>query len=115
MSLSVAAASSKLGKGSEARGRLTGTGSMEIHGALAGEIDWKGLLLVATDGTLVADGRAETLDVRGMLEGRLEVSEEVFVRRGARWSGGCATPSMSTEPGSWMEGEFGVRPPEMSG
>ena len=112
MSDSEATANSKLGKGSEARGRLSGSGSMEIHGALGGEVDWQGLLLIGVDGRLVADGRVGTLDLRGILEGRLDVTEEVLVRRGARWAGGCATPSMSTEAGAWIEGEFRVRPPE---
>lgn len=112
MSESVAAVNSKLGKGSEARGRLSGSGSMEIHGALGGEVDWEGLLLIGCEGRLVADGRVRTLDLRGILEGRVDATEEVFVRRGARWAGGCVTPSMSTEAGAWIEGEFRVRPPE---
>jgi len=72
MSESVTTANSKLGKGSEARGRLSGSGSIEIHGALGGEVDWQGLLLIGVDGRLAADGRVGTLDLRGILEGRLD-------------------------------------------
>ncbi len=108
---SAAAASSKLGKGSRARGRLTGTGSVELLGELTGEVDWSGLVVLGPDARLVADGRVESLDVSGVLEGRIVASGEVFVRRGARWVGGCVAPTMSTEAGAWIEGEFRVRPP----
>jgi len=71
-------------------------------------------VLIGSEGRLVADGRIGSLDLRGSLEGRLDVAEEVTVRRGARWAGGCATPSMTTEAGAWIEGEFRVRPPDAS-
>jgi cytoskeletal protein CcmA (bactofilin family) len=110
MSDSSAAASSKLGKGSKASGRLVGSGSVELLGELTGEVDWTGLVVIGPDARLVADARVESLDLSGVLEGRVVASVEVFVRRGSRWIGGCVAPVMSTEAGAWVEGEFRVRP-----
>ena len=109
MSVSEASGSSKIGSGSEARGRLTGEGAIELHGTLTGEVEWKGLVVIGSKARLVGDGRVESLELHGVLEGRVVASGHVTVRRGARWVGGCIAPSMSTEPGAWIEGEFRVR------
>jgi cytoskeletal protein CcmA (bactofilin family) len=110
MSASGEAGRSKIGTGSEARGRLTGEGAFELHGTLTGEVEWKGLVVIGSAARLVGDGRVDSLELHGALDGRIVASGEVAVRRGARWVGGCITPSMSTEPGAWVEGEFRVSP-----
>lgn len=102
---------SRLGEGSEARGRLRGAGAIDVHGVLRGEIDWKGKVVVGPRGLLEADGRVESLELRGALEGRVEIEREAFVRRGARWSGAGVAPALTTEAGCWLTGEFRVVPP----
>jgi len=101
---------SKLGAGSEARGRLSGSGIIELHGYLVGEVDWAGPLLVGSEAKLEASGRIKRVEVLGVIHGHLEVEEEALVRQGACWSGGCSTPIMATEAGSWLDGVFSVRP-----
>jgi cytoskeletal protein CcmA (bactofilin family) len=101
---------SRFGKGSKAEGRLTGTGSLEVCGELRGSLDWSGRLLVAEGGDLTVSGRVEAIEVRGLIQGEIEVDREAFVYRGARWTGGASVPSMTTEAGAWLDGTFRVRP-----
>ena len=101
---------SRLGEGAEANGRLSGSGSVEILGFLSGEVDWSGLIVVGPEGKLEASGKVRSIELFGVVHGRLDVEQEVLVREGARWSGGCSAPSMTTEAGAWIEGEFKVRP-----
>lgn len=103
---------SRLGKGSDGRGRLSGSGRVEIEGRITGRVDWSGLLVIGPDGLLEANGRVHTLEVRGVFQGGVEVEQEVIVRDGAQWWGGCAAPAMVTEAGAWFEGEFRIRPAE---
>ncbi len=101
---------SRLGAGSQARGRLSGSGIIELHGHLEGEVDWAGPLLVGSEAKLEANGRIKRVEVFGVIHGHLEVEQEALVREGACWSGGCTTPIMATEAGSWLDGVFSVRP-----
>jgi len=106
------ATESRLGRDSKARGRLSGSGNLEINGSMTGEIDWSGRLTVGENGRLEVSGKVDALELRGHLEGHIEVATEAVVRSGARWTGGGTAPSLATEPGSWIEGEFRIRPPE---
>ena len=110
MSTRSAGPASRLGVGSAARGRLSGSGSLEIHGSLEGELDWAGRLKVGEQGRLEVAGRVEVLELEGRLDGALEVGKEALVRQGAHWTGRGSSPSMTTEPGAWLEGEFRIRP-----
>jgi cytoskeletal protein CcmA (bactofilin family) len=106
------ATESRLGRDSRARGRLSGSGNLEIHGSMDGEIDWSGRLTVGENGRLEVSGKVGSLELRGHLDGRIDVANEAVVKSGARWTGGGAAPSLATEPGSWIDGEFRIRPPE---
>ncbi|MDX1387631.1 MAG: polymer-forming cytoskeletal protein [Acidobacteriota bacterium] len=105
-----AATASRLGTGSTARGRLSGSGDLEIHGTLEGELDWRGNLRVGEKGRLEVTGKVDVLDLEGCLDGKVDVAKEATVRHGAHWTGGGSSPSMTTEPGAWLEGEFRIRP-----
>ena len=114
MTTQKSATESRLGRDSQARGRLTGSGILEIHGAMEGEIDWSGRLTVGENGRLEVSGRVDVLELRGQLDGSIEVATEAVVRSGARWTGGGSAPSLATEPGSWIDGEFRIRPSDSS-
>lgn len=105
-------AASRLGAGSQGRGRLSGSGSIELLGHLVGEVEWAGALLVGSEAKLEANGRIKKLELLGVIHGHLQVEEEAVIRQGACWSGGCATRMMETEAGSWLDGDFIVRPAE---
>ncbi len=110
MSTRPATPASRLGTGSSAKGRLSGSGDLEIHGTLEGELDWSGSLKVGEKGRLQVSGKVEMLDLEGHLDGKIDVGKEAVVRHGAHWTGGGSAPSMTTEPGAWLEGEFRIRP-----
>ncbi len=107
---SVERTGSRLGNGSEARGRLTGAGDLEVRGALSGELDWDGLLVVAEGAVVEADGRVSRLDLRGSLRGQVRLGVDGIVRRGASWIGSGSGPSLASEAGARLEGSFAITP-----
>jgi len=103
---------SKVGRGAVMTGFVRGSGSLEVLGAYRGMLAWEGMFRVGPDAKVMAEGSVAQLEVCGELTGRLRATVEATVRGGGRWAGAGTTPSMTTEPGARLEGEFSVRPPD---
>ena len=101
---------SKVARGAVMEGLVQGSGSLEILGAYRGMLAWEGAFRVGPAAKVMADGSVAQLEVRGELTGRLKATVEATVKSGGRWIGAGTTPSLTTEPGARLEGEFRVRP-----
>ena len=97
-----------VGKSTELRGRLSGTGSVQVEGRFQGEIDVEGDVIIGEDGHVVADVRARDVVIAGHVQGdvkatgRVELlqsaklygdmhARQLIVAEGAVFKGACAT------------------------
>lgn len=101
---------SRLGTGAEAIGRLEGAGPLELLGALRGEIEWEGAVVIASSGFVEANGRVARLEVLGSLKGDVTVTVDAYVGSEGSWTGRCTSPSLATDAGARLEGELHVVP-----
>ncbi len=98
------ATKSVLGSDLTVIGDVTSTGSVEVHGLLDGNLTARGLV-VGTDGSVKGTVTAETVEVKGKLEGRVS-TENFTLRASAEVQADVTYGVTSIETGALIEGRF---------
>ncbi len=95
-----------LGPGIYWKGDLKGKGGVRIEGAVDGEVDLRGLLVIGETGRLNSEHiRAETVIVSGVVKGDI-TARKVEIRRTGRVWGNVVTTSFATEEGAFLRGQI---------
>jgi cytoskeletal protein CcmA (bactofilin family) len=100
----MASAATILGRETRVRGRVTGTGDVEVHGHLEGELTASGEVRVESTATIAADVRARRIVVRGAIRGDLNADEAIVLEEGARVVGDVRAPRVAIAPGGLVRG-----------
>ena len=96
---------SVLGEGISWQGKITGSGGVRIEGAFDGDIELKGLVVIAERGRVSCKQiRAETVVVAGSVKSDIAAQRVVITSTGRVW-GGVVTTSFSTEEGAFLRGQ----------
>lgn len=93
-----------LGQSTHVRGRVTGSGSIEIAGRLDGEVDVNGDVTVETTGLVGANVSGRRLVVRGAVKGDLTGAESVSLEDGAKVVGDVRAPRIAIAQGALLRG-----------
>lgn len=94
----------QIGSGTFVRGRVTGTGDIEIAGRIEGEVTCTGEVLVESTGLVGAGISARRIVVRGAVKGDLVAEEAVVLESGARVVGDLRAPRIAIAPGGLVRG-----------
>lgn len=96
---------SVIGPGIVWKGRLSGSGGVRIEGALDGDINMRGLIVVAETGRVTCQLlRANVVVVAGAVRGDI-LAEKLEIRRTGRVWGNVITAAFSTEEGAFLRGQ----------
>jgi len=93
-----------IGSGTFVRGRITGTGDLEISGRIEGEVTCSGEVVVESSGIVGASISARRILVRGAVKGDLVAEEAVILEAGARVVGDLRAPRIAIAPGGMVRG-----------
>ena len=93
-----------IGSGTFVRGRITGTGDLEIAGRIEGEVSCTGEVIVESTGLVGAGISARRIVVRGAVKGDLVAEEAVILEAGARVVGDLRAPRIAIAPGGLVRG-----------
>lgn len=93
-----------IGSGTFVRGRVTGTGDLEIAGRIEGEVTCSGEVLVDSTGLVGAAISARRIVVRGAVRGDLVAEDAVILEAGARVVGDLRAPRIAIAPGGLVRG-----------
>ena len=97
---------SVLGEGISWQGRISGVGGVRIEGAFDGEIEVRGLVVIAERGRVSCDHiQAETVIVAGSLKGDITARKVQISSTGRVW-GSVTTKSFSTDEGAFLKGQI---------
>jgi len=97
---------SVLGSGIAWKGNLGGSGGIRIEGSFEGNIDMRGLVVVAETGRVTCEHlRAKTVIVAGAVRGDI-TAEKVEVRSSGRVWGDVVTAAFATEEGAFLRGQI---------
>jgi cytoskeletal protein CcmA (bactofilin family) len=96
---------SVLGPGVVWKGQLSGKGGVRIEGALDGDINLQGTLVVGETGRVTCQQlRANVVIVAGAVRGDI-VAEKLEIRSTGRVWGDVVTAAFSTEEGAFLRGQ----------
>jgi cytoskeletal protein CcmA (bactofilin family) len=93
-----------IGRGARVRGRLNGSGDLEIQGHVDGDVVVDGEVTVDAHGLVGASVSGRRLVVRGAVKGDLSADESIALESGARVVGDVKAPRVAIAPGALVRG-----------
>ncbi len=100
----MASAATSIGRETRVRARVSGSGDIEVHGHIEGEVSASGEVRVESTATIAADIRARRIVVRGAIRGDLNADEAIVLDEGARVVGDVRAPRVAIAPGGLVKG-----------
>lgn len=86
-------------------GVLQGQNNYVVHGRVKGNCDIDGVLLIGPDCLWVGDIQADTVIVKGRVEGRIHAHFKLEVRPTARIKGDLSSPLIAVADGAVVQGQ----------
>lgn len=93
-----------IGRATFIRGRINGSGDVEVAGRVEGEIACTGEALVDTSGLVAGPINARRIVVRGAIKGDLVAEEQIVLEAGARVVGDLRAPRIAIAQGGLVRG-----------
>jgi cytoskeletal protein CcmA (bactofilin family) len=110
MSAPLSADLAQIGKSVVIKGELSGSEDLYVDGQVEGSISLKGnSLTVGPHGTVKATVEAKGVVVQGKLEGNVQASDRVDLRKSAVVTGDIATQRISIEEGAYLKGKVDIQ------
>ncbi len=96
-------------------GQIRGTADLIVHGHIEGSIHLdQGLLTVTKGGQVDADVNARVIHVEGRIEGDLQATQTIVVRRTGRVRGSITAPRIALNPECTVNGAVDTHAAEES-
>jgi cytoskeletal protein CcmA (bactofilin family) len=100
----------QIGKSVVVKGELSGSEDLYVDGHVEGTISLKNhSLTVGPNGQVKASVEAKVLVVQGKLEGNVQASERVELRKSAIVTGDVSTQRISIEEGAYLKGKVDIQ------
>ncbi len=97
-------ATSQLAAGTKIVGKIFFDGVAEINGDIEGEVVSRGVLTIGSSATLKAKVTGQEVTILGLVQGDIEATERLVLRKPARVLGNIKTPALSMEEGVVFQG-----------
>lgn len=100
----------QIGKSVVIKGDLTGSEDLYVDGQVEGSISLKtNSLTVGPNGQIKASVEAKGVVVQGKLEGNVQASDRVELRKSAVVTGDISTQRISIEEGAYLKGKIDIQ------
>jgi cytoskeletal protein CcmA (bactofilin family) len=110
MSAPVAANLAQIGKSVVIKGELSGSEDLYVDGQVEGSIALKNYsLTVGPNGQIKASIEAKGIIIQGKLEGNVQASDRVDLRKSAVVAGDIVTQRISIEEGAYLKGKVDIQ------
>lgn len=104
----------KIGKTIKLKGEMTGNEDVYVDGEVEGTIGLpENALVVGPSGNVRAQVKAHSVTILGHLEGKVQASERIEIRKTGSLEGDLATPRIVIEDGAVFRGSIDVLKPEI--
>jgi len=87
-------------------GTIKGTSDVILHGALEGNVQLSGTLVLAKGGKIRGEIDATNVVVEGDVEGIIRATEKVEIRDGGKCKGDIFTPTIAISENAYFEGNM---------
>ena len=95
-----------IGPGISINGRLTGDEEVTVEGRVEGTVSLDSHLVVAEDGTVVAEIDVDSITVQGTLDGDIVARDTVRLTPGCNVTGNIRAPRINIEEGAMFKGNI---------
>lgn len=95
-----------IGRGTRVRGRVEGSGDLQIEGEVTGDVRISGAVSIASGGTVSGDVAGATVTIDGALTGDVTSEGAVLIRAGAQVEGNMAGSEVALEEGASFSGRI---------
>ena len=103
-----------IGKGMVIKGHVRSGEHIHLVGEVEGSIHLPGFdLTVAPPGRVRGDVSAREIDASGLIEGNVDATKKITVRKGGRLLGDLRTPGIVIEDGAYFKGKIEIVNSEM--
>ncbi len=110
MSAPLSADLAQIGKSVIIKGELSGSEDLYVDGQVEGTVALKNnSLTVGPNGSVKATVEAKTIVVQGKLEGNVQASDRVELRKSAVVTGDITTQRISIEEGAYLKGKVDIQ------
>ncbi|HEY8426463.1 MAG TPA: polymer-forming cytoskeletal protein [Limnochordales bacterium] len=107
-----AAVETIVGKGTEIKGDIKGSGSLRVDGRVEGSIQTSGDLIVGESGVIVADVQAASVLVAGEVQGQVHATARLELAASGRIRGDVETPILVVNEGGRLDGKCAMTMPD---
>lgn len=98
-----------VGKGMVIRGQIRSGEHMHIEGEVEGTVQLPGFdLSVTTVGKIHGNVTAREVDTAGTIEGNVDATKKITIRKGGRLLGDLRTPGIVIEDGAYFKGKIEI-------
>jgi cytoskeletal protein CcmA (bactofilin family) len=98
-----------IGKAMVIRGQITSREDMHVDGEIDGTLDMPNCrLTIGPSGKVGAGARAREVEVLGSIDGDVEASRKITIRKGGRLVGDLRTPGIVIEDGAYFKGKIEI-------
>jgi cytoskeletal protein CcmA (bactofilin family) len=97
---------SVLGRGTRVRGRIQGEGDLRVEGAVEGDVNVTGELVIEDGAEIKGNVDAAVVTIGGTLTGDVASRGGIVVRASAKVSGNMGSPEVSLEEGAEFSGRI---------
>jgi cytoskeletal protein CcmA (bactofilin family) len=98
-----------IGRGMVIKGQIRSAEHMHIAGEIDGSLYLAGYdLTVTSDARVHADVSAREVDVAGSIDGNVDATKKITVRKGGRLIGDLRTPGIVIEDGAYFKGNIEI-------
>jgi cytoskeletal protein CcmA (bactofilin family) len=87
-------------------GVIEGRDNYVVHGRVEGNCDLDGVLLIGPDGLWIGNITADTVIVKGRVEGGIRANFKIEVRPSARIKGDLSSPLIAVAEGAVLQGKI---------
>jgi len=110
MSAPLSADLAQIGKSVIIKGELSGSEDLYVDGQVEGSISLKNnSLTVGPHGQIKASVESKVIVVQGKLEGNVQASDRVELRKTAVFTGDITTQRISIEEGAYLKGKVDIQ------
>lgn len=99
-----------IGKSVVIKGELSGSEDLYVDGTVEGKIELRGhSLTVGPNGNVKADVSAKAVVIQGKLDGSINASDRVELRKSAVVNGDLSTQRVAIEEGAFLKGKVEIQ------
>ena len=97
-----------IGETMKIKGEITSRETLQLNGELEGQVQLDNRLTIGPKGKASANIKAKEVDIAGSVQGNIDASDRIVLRKGANLVGDVKTAGIMIEDGAYFKGGIDI-------